>query len=133
MSDSPKVIRSTRQVGAAQAYVEGVFGGPITETSTTYNLVYTTKTRVAANNPDRVGLTIINLDVVDAYIGLTNLVSTAQGLLLLKNGGFISMNVVQDMMLPAHEWYAVAGQSGSTVVYVLEVFRYALTYAPMPE
>jgi len=127
MSDTPDFIVRPVSVGAAQEYVEGLFGGPITESESVYTIDTTPYTAITQNNPDRVGLTIINLGSNDLFIALDINVSTSRGVYLAKNGGTASITVVDDQMLPTRAWYAISS-IGSTTVYVLEIFRFALTY-----
>jgi len=113
-------------VGAAQAYVEGEFGGPVTEKDVTKALSAGVITKLVDNNPDRLGLTIINLGSGDAYTAFNNEPSDTNGIYLAQTGGFLSMDVRNDQMLPCREWYAIA-PTAITTLYIIEIFRYALT------
>ena len=82
--------------------------------------VNTTVTKIAMNNPNRLGLIILNLGAYDIYVAPTSDVSLDKGILLTANGGGISFNLREDFMLPALSWYAIAN-GGASKVYVLEV------------
>lgn len=81
--------------------------------------VGTTAVLIAKNNPDRVGLTIINLSVNNMYISPVSGVSSTKGIEVPSNGGSVSMNFRDDGELPGFNFYAVASAAGSGI-YVLE-------------
>jgi len=126
MSDLPDEPTGFVSVGAAQGYVEGEFGGPVTETDIAKSMTAGDIIKLVDNNPDRLGLTIINLGASDAYIAFSNKPSSSFGLYLAQSGGFFSIDVRNDQMLPCREWYGIA-PTADTTLYLIEIFRYALT------
>lgn len=117
-------------VGAAQSYVEGVYGGPVTEQDHEIPLPITTVTKLLGLNPERLALTIINVGSYDCYVMFDNLVSDKRGISLSASGGYVNMTVRDDQMLPIREWWAYA-PAGATDLFVLETKRYSLT-GPQP-
>lgn len=112
-------------VGAAQSFIEGEFGGPTTEKETTLATSATFKSS-CANDPDRVGLVIINLGIQAVYLGLDATVSATKGIFLAASGGSVSMNVRDDFTLSTREWFVIS-PSGASSIYVLETRRFSLT------
>jgi hypothetical protein len=84
------------------------------------SLVTTTVQRVAENNPNRVGLTFINLGAFTVYIWLYNNVGATKGIRLSANGGSVSYNWEYDMTLCGWEWFAVA-VGGSSEIATIEL------------
>lgn len=74
---------------------------------------------VANNNPDRVGLTFINLSVNVIYVSPDPNVSAAIGIRLDANGGQLTLVWWEDFELVGHEWYAIAAGANSAF-YTLE-------------
>lgn len=109
---------TVRTTGAARWWTENQFGGPTRENETNPN-IQTTATIVVKNNPDRVGLIIVNLGANDVYIALNNGVSSTNGIKLPASGGNVTMTVRDDFTLPAREWDGI-GNGGASLVYVLE-------------
>ncbi len=83
----------------------------------------TAATRLLANNPNRVSVVIFNLSANSIYIGLTNGVSSTNGIYIAPNGGSISLQWDKDFMLTTREFFAIATGAASSV-YVLENFIY---------
>lgn len=113
--------------GAARVYTEVALGGPCVEQESNPTIGATVAT-VAPNNPDRVGLTIINLGVNDLFIALNNGVSAANGIKIAASGGNIAMSVRDDFTLPAREWDGIC-PGGNSSIYVLEEVRQIYTPA----
>lgn len=110
-------------VGAARTYTDAQLGGPTTEIETVVS-VGTAATQLAKNNPDRVGLVIVNLSTNIVYCAWNSAVSSSQGILLSASGGNFALNVRDDFTLPSRELSALAGGPGSNV-YVLEIVRFS--------
>lgn len=113
-------------VGAAQSYVEGVYGGPVTEQDYEIPLSANVVTKLLGLNPERLALTIINLGSYDCFVMFDNLVSSTRGIALAASGGYVNITVRDDQMLPVREWWAY-GSAGATDLFILETKRYALT------
>lgn len=76
--------------------------------------------KLLSNNPNRVGLTFINLGAQNAYLYLNGQVSSTNGIFLAANGGSIALNWRDDMTLITNEWDAIA-PGGNTTIQVLSV------------
>lgn len=117
--------RQPVQMGANLAFVEGEFGGPITEQETEVT-VGLTPLRIVDNNPEALALSIINLGTEGVYLAPSDLVSSSRGIFLESGGGLFSLNVRDDQGLPAREWWAVA-ETSSSILYIVRNYRYAYT------
>lgn len=112
-------------VGAARAYAEKIFGGPIIEQESNPTIP-TTGAVVIDGNGDRVGLLIVNVGANTLYIGTQSNVSSSNGIQLASGGGSAAFDVTQDFTLPSRRFYGTT-TNGSSAVYVLEILRVALT------
>jgi len=112
-------------VGAAQAYIEGVYGGPTEETDHDYT-VGTSVKNIATNDPEGLALAIANLGSNSLYVMFDDQVSASHGFLVPSGGGLLSVNVRDDQTLPTRAWWAVS-PDGNTDVIVIRTRRYALT------
>jgi len=81
--------------------------------------VTTTVTQIVHGNPDRLSIIVVNLGANDVYVAFDREVSTTRGILLTANGGFLSMNVDEDMELVGYPIYGVTA-AGTSRVYVHE-------------
>lgn len=104
--------------GAARRYTEQLLGGPTTEQESNPT-VGAAVSQLVAQNPDRVGLLVMNVGTQILYIKTAYDVSSTNGLELSPGGGSVSFNVRDDFTLPAREFAAIS-PSGNTNVYVLE-------------
>lgn len=86
------------------------------------DVVNTSVTRIACNNPNRLGLIIINLSPNTIWIAPNPKVSPTLGIELSSNGGGISMIYRDDFILQSLEWFAVSDVDGSSI-YVLEILE----------
>ncbi len=84
------------------------------------NAVAITVTGLVSNNPNRVGLTFINIGANNVYIWFLNTVGAANGILLAANGGSLSLDWRTDFALLGYDWYGIA-VGGASNVQVLEV------------
>jgi len=80
----------------------------------------TTAGVIAKNNPRRVALVVVNLSANQIYIRPAQAPSATAGILVPPNGGSITMNANDDMILPSLEWQAVASGAASAY-YTLEL------------
>ncbi len=69
------------------------------------------------NNPDRVGLIIVNLSANVIYISPRDPAAAAAGIRLDANGGWRSFVWDEDFELVSHDWYAIATGAGSAVFW----------------
>jgi len=81
--------------------------------------VSTTPIQIVKRNPNRAGLLIQNIGSYNVYIGLKPDVSPTNGLLLMSNGGSLSVYWKEDGYLVTEEYWAVA--PASTRLYIQEL------------
>lgn len=105
--------------GAVAAFVGREFGGDY-EVNESNPTVGTSASVVAANNPGRAALAIINTSANTLYLRSRGVPTSTNGIILNAGGGSLILNMTQDLLLPSYEWQALASAAGSTV-YVLEV------------
>lgn len=74
----------------------------------------------ARNNPDRLFLAIINLSVNNIFIRPHEVASSTTGILLVPLGGFFSIIVRDDAILPIIEWH-VSAAADASAIYSLEI------------
>lgn len=110
-----------RSYGAARDYLEKKFGGRFTELESSPALA-ATAAAITGNNPDRLGLLIVNLGANTGYFGLRPNVSASNGFALAANGGSVSLSVDEDFTLVTRELFGI-GPGGASQLYVLELVR----------
>lgn len=110
---------ANRSTGAARYFTEQQLGGP-TRTIPSNPNIQTSVTQVCNNNPDRVGLVVVNLGSFDVFVWTDNSVSTTKGVRLTANGGVMTLNVKDDYTLVAEQWIGI-GSGGAALLGVLEV------------
>ena len=84
------------------------------------NEAQTAITRVLANNPNRLGWTILNLSANNVFVALDQGVSADHGILLAPNGGNASMRYEEDFEATCWAVWAVAAANNSDI-FCLEV------------
>jgi hypothetical protein len=111
--------------GAVRDNLADRFGGAFTvkETTVTVGVVPVT---LAGNNPERTGLTICNNGAADVYVATKPLTAIANGIRLGSGGGVLTVNLNDDSLLPAVEWFGLSAGAGNSV-FVQEVYRDTLT------
>lgn len=77
-----------------------------------------TATLVANNNPNRVGLNIINLSANVIYVMFDNDVSATRGIRLDANGGALNLVWQYDMAMIGWEWWAIAIGAASAITVI---------------
>jgi len=75
---------------------------------------------VFQNNPDRVALVFVNLSANPIYLGLTNLVTAANGIYVAPNGGAVTLYWQEDFQMVGWAWWCIA-PAGASACYSLEV------------
>ena len=109
--------------GAALEWIEKEYGGKCKISQSVVSVPTLTPTLVTQNNADRVALVMVNLGTVDTFVTPNiGTVVAGNGVDLGANGGEVSVNVRDDMVLPIFEWRALT-TSGTGTIYVLEVIR----------
>lgn len=104
-----------------QKYIEGLVGGSFNTVITQVTLTAASK-QILPNNFERMAAAIINTGSTNISVGLDQSVTTTLGILLGANGGNISVNASQDIVLPGWSWWAIPF-SGTPTVTVIEVIR----------
>jgi hypothetical protein len=107
--------------GGAFDYTYRFLGGLIQEQES-YPALTAVSSLIVGVNADRVGLMIMNIGGVPAFISLFRNLSTVASQFLTPNGGAMILNVTEDFTLCAREWSGLTSTS-STQLYVLEVIR----------
>lgn len=108
---------TARVYGAVYAFLAERFGGSVRSEKTTQT-VDTTRSVVAQRDPERVSITFVNLSADAIYVVPGPDVTTTHGIRLDSLGGFLSLNVREDMILPSDEWTAVAAVAGSSLLVI---------------
>lgn len=110
------------RVNSLRSLLEASYGVRTTErVNPVTGTVAVTATRIAQNNPRRVGLVVTNTGAASITISPDKSVSLTTGVILPANGSSISMSWDRDFELLSKEWYAIANGAPSSV-YVLEIF-----------
>lgn len=78
---------------------------------------------VLSNNPNRLGIAMINLGANPIYVGLEGDTSATKGIRLDANGGSVSMIWDEDFQTVGWAWWAIS-PDGASRLYVLEVVSY---------
>jgi hypothetical protein len=113
----PPPVRTT---GAARYWAEKFLGGPTREQESTPQ-INTTLTTIVGNNPDRVGLVMVNNSTLEVFAGFNAaLIGINVGIPLQSGGGAITLNLTDDMTWITREWVGVC-PGGFAVLYVLEL------------
>lgn len=110
------------QMTAVEQYIRDQFAGAFAGLPKEVSIA-TSSTSIVPNNFERLGLVLVNLGSYNVYVKPASDVTTTSGILLAKLGGFISMNVRDDLVLPAYSWYGIA-DGGASDIFVVEVNRY---------
>lgn len=76
--------------------------------------------QILPNNPRRLALTIVNLSVNVAWVGLSNQVATDNGIWLTGNGGSVTLKWDTDFEMVAYEWWSISAAGGDQL-HVMEV------------
>lgn len=103
---------------AAYDYLRAQYGGDFEVKSGTVNATANNAT-VSGGNPEAATLTLVNSGPNPCYVWWDNTVAANNGVLLAANGGFLSMNVVEDAVLPCMDWHVVAPTGNTTLNYLL--------------
>lgn len=82
--------------------------------------VLTTVTELCKNNPDRLGLVIVNNGSNAFYLSNTNDVSAIKGLYVGPFGGTVSFDWTKDFSLIANNWYGIA-PAGTVNTTIFEI------------
>jgi hypothetical protein len=108
-------------MGACAEYVQRKFG--VRTRAVTNPLgdldIGSSYSQVLLANPDRLASLVMNLGAYNVYVGFDRDVSSTKGILLVANGGLLSLVVDDDLELVTYPVYAVC-PGGTSRVYVVE-------------
>lgn len=108
-------------MGRLSELIERRFGvSTRTESDPVTRTVGTTSELIARANPDRLSLTIINLDSDDLWVLFDQLVSTTRGVFVPALGGSVSVSPEEDFETVGYAWYGISDVA-STNITVIEV------------
>lgn len=107
--------------GVALEHLERTFGGLFVAASSEVSIGLVPVV-IAARDPERAALIMVNLGGVDVLVAPDQRVSTTRGILLAAGGGGIFLNIINDSVLPSEEWSAITTLGGQAV-YVLTARR----------
>jgi len=111
--------------GAVLEFLRDRFKGALSHAEEEF-AVGVANVEVAGGDSERVSLTFVNLAATNLFLAPSVNVSATHGLRLAPNGGTVSMNVNDDALLPALNWWCVSsGADGA--LFVLSVRRTRIT------
>jgi len=114
----PLIVGLPAQTGAALNWIAKEYGGLIQVNANTVINVNSVYKVIVPNNADRLALILSNVGGNDLFVEPQGFnIGQNNGIILTANGGFISMNVKDDMVLPTFEWGTLTNQS-STILFV---------------
>lgn len=100
---------------AVIANLRARFGGDFRPVSSTVS-VGTAATVLLGHDMERCSLAFVNLSNNEVYVNIAADVSTVNGIRLGPLGGTVALDVYEDNILPAWEWWAIATGAASTVL-----------------
>lgn len=116
--------KSQTPQGAVQLALEAQLFGKFT-TRESEVVVGVTTTVIVNNNPERIGMVIVNSAGVPVTISLKRDVALYKGLILSQQGDTLSTNYIEDAQFPTHELSAIADGTPSEL-YIIEFIRDSL-------
>lgn len=84
--------------------------------------VGTTTTQVLKSNANRWSFFIMNMSSFDGYVAPNPSVGTTYGIKLRANGGYVAMNLKEDLELVMHDWFAISPAGAATYWIIENVF-----------
>lgn len=110
--------------GAVQLALEAQLFGKFT-TRELDVVVNITSTIIVKNNPERIGMVIVNSGGAPVTISLKRDLVPYKGLILSQQGDTLSTNYIEDAQFPTHELSAIADGIPSEL-YIIEFIRDSL-------
>lgn len=111
--------------GAAALFSDRDLGGPVDTFETNPTTILGAQ-EILPRNPERVAVVLYNLSASSIFVGFSGDVSASNGMLIPSNGGFMSMNVIDDYEVVTKSLYVHSGVAGNQL-YILEVQRTSIT------
>lgn len=112
-------------LGAAADYLQGKYGGDLTDYSSTVG-IYDHAKEVIGHDPDRLMIAIVNMSPRNAYIAFDATITTDSGILLSPYGGSVVLDVNEDGMLPTSQIFSISTQASvSTVLFYTYIKLFA--------
>lgn len=106
-------------MGAALDWLKKEYGYNILETEST-PVTSAVPVEVIQNDPDAVSVTFINFGGQDIFLSLRQNAPASSGIRIVANGGSFSLNLRDDLTLPARSWYATS-PGGASSLYILRL------------
>lgn len=107
--------------GAVEQYLQKhLFGGYVARAEVI--TVGTASVQVLPNDPERIGAVIVNTSSVQITLGLEPGVVAGQGIILADLGVTMMLTYIEDGILSAWEWHAIA-PSAANNLYVVQLKR----------
>jgi hypothetical protein len=106
-----------------EAYLREQYGGRFRVESSTVS-IGTSLTRAITSDFERMGLTMINTGANDIHLTPNRSATTAIGILLGSNGGFLSLTAKDDLILTGWDWWGIATTAASTLL-LIQLLRYS--------
>lgn len=106
--------------GAVAQALQTRFGGPVVPKFSTVT-VGTSQTLLVPSNMDRVALAFMNFGANDAVLNFDPRVTITRGILCRATVGYVSLDIYEDTVLPAWEWYGIA--SVAVELTIMETVR----------
>lgn len=83
------------------------------------NVVQNAVTQIVPSDPKRLSLIIVNLGNVSIHVAPAGDVSTTKGILLIGNGGSLTLTMTDDFELVSAAWYGICA-APNNACYILE-------------
>lgn len=114
--------------GAALSHLREKYRGNFREIES-FPIIGVAAAQVVANNPDRLGLLVMDLGANTLFVSTLQSVSANAGIQVAPNGGGMALNVDEDFTLVTRLLFGIA-PAGNTQLYVLELVREVVFDAP---
>lgn len=109
--------------GIVAAYLQKQYGGQFT-IAVSNPATGATSAQLVKNNPDRAAMTIINVGANSVYLQPLSQQSGSTGIILGAAGGVVTMDMINDLILPSVEWWGVS-PAGASSLTIIELLRFA--------
>lgn len=107
-----------------QEYLGNLFGGEFQELTDDLT-IGTTASEAAGGDAERAQLGFVNLSANTIWLRPIRGATTTSGIQINANGGIVTMNIVEDGLLPTLPWSAIASGAGSALFrFGARRFRY---------